>query len=206
MIYNMNSMIDFTSYKEYGNPQEMSNLYYEWTKDINEKKDERIHAIEVYCGRISEFINCRLRGGKSVYPYDDIYETIQKMLAKSPTLTSNTILYRALPPCIIERMILETETQGFYRDKGFLSTSLNLNGISNIRDVSISKIMYVLKLYVPEGTHGLYIEDIKGEGMGRGELEVILPRNSKLLIINQPYKENVYGYLINDCIVKYDNM
>lgn len=202
----MNYSIDFSSYKEYDNPQEMSNLYYEWTKDINEKRDNRIHAIEEYCGQISRFINSRLRGDESVYPYDDVLETIQTLLIGSPSLPTNTILYRALPLCVIERMILETKTQGFYRDKGFLSTSLNIEGISNVKDVPIAKIINILRLYVPEGTHGLYIEDIKGEGMGRGELEVILPRNSKIIMINQSYKENEYGYRINECILEYDNM
>lgn len=83
---------------------------------------------------------------------------------------------------------------------------MNIEGISNVKDVPIAKIINILRLYVPEGTHGLYIEDIKGEGMGRGELEVILPRNSKIIMINQSYKENEYGYRINECILEYDNM
>ena len=40
----MNYSIDFSSYKEYDNPQEMSNLYYEWTKDINEKREAEEEA------------------------------------------------------------------------------------------------------------------------------------------------------------------
>ena len=206
IMHNIHLPYNLISYKEYCNPQEMSDLYSEWSKDINEKRDDRIHAIKQYCGRISWFINSRLRGGENIYPYDDVFETIQSLLSESPSLPTNTILYRALPLCVMEGMIIETRTQGFYRDKGYLSTSLNLDGISNVKDVSIAKIMHVLKLYVPKGTHGLYIEDIKDESMGRGELEVILPRNSKIIMINQPYKEKEYGYMINECIVKYDNL
>lgn len=189
-------------YKEYDNPKEMSDYYSEWSEDINNSKDHRILAIENYCGFIHEKINGYLRGYAKIGPFSDYLDTIQKLFTLSPVLPNNTILYRALPLCVIEKMQSEIKTNGFYIDRGFLSASLNLNGISNVKDYPHGEIESVLRLYVPKGVPALYIEDIKGRGMGRGELEVILPRNLKIKMIRAPYKDMRFGYNIYDSILE----
>lgn len=191
-------------YKEYDNPKEMLDYYSEWSKDINDNKDHRILAIENYCGFVHEKINGYMRGLAKLGPFSDYLDTIQTLFSSSPLLPNNTILYRALPLCVIEKMQSEIKTNGFYVDRGYLSTSLNLNGISNIKDYPHGKIECVLRLYVSKGVPALYIEDIKGSGMGRGELEVILPRNLKIKMIRSPYKDMRFGYNIYDTILEYD--
>lgn len=195
----------FTGYKEYHDPEEMATLYSSWSKEINDACDERIRAISFYAGWRSTEINKFLRGDSS-HCYDgDIIETFRQLLASSPRLLKNTVLYRAIPFFVLERVLKEMETTGQCVDNGFLSTSLNLTGISNIEDDLMGKVEYVLKLYVPSGVPALYIEDIKGSGMGRKEYEIILPPGAVIRMNRPPFKEKVFGYWIFECELDYNS-
>lgn len=198
--------LDFSSYYEYGNPQELSEYYSAWSKSINEHKDERIHAIELYCGYISEKVNQFLRGNEDRCLFLDTIRGLDGLLSSSPSLKNNTILYRALPLPVMEIVLASMKANGYYLEKGFLSTSISLKGISNIDRETIGRVKYVLKLYVPKRTPALYVEDIEGSGMDeREEQEVILPRDSKIRPINRPFHEKEFGYWIFECIVEYDH-
>ena len=82
-----------------------------------------------------------------------------------------------------------------------LSASFNLNGIMNfvksINEIVFEEIEFqVLKLYIPQGTPALYIEDIEGSGMGREELELILPRDATIKKLRSPYWDERFGFQI----------
>ena len=61
----------------------------------------------------------------------------------------------------------------------------------------------MLKLHVPKGVSALYIEDIQGSGMGRGELEVILPPNTTIKQVKAPYIEPIHKYILFECLLTY---
>ena len=194
----------YEDYIGYDDEKVISDIYYEWSKDINNQRDIRIEAIENYCGFVHENINGFLRGMAEIKPFQNYLDAIQTMFFTAPSLPNNTILYRALPYDIIKIILSEIEIHGTCREKGLLSTSLNLKGISKYLEGLVKAEMPVLQLYVPKGTPAIYIEDIKGRGMGRGELEMILPRDSTIKMLLSPYKEDKYGYWIYECNLEYE--
>ena len=202
----MGLMLFRNNFMEYVNEREMSNLFSKWSEDINNCRDLRVEAIANYCGYVHEKINGFLRGTAEIGQFSNYLDTIRTMLSSAPFLPNNTILYRALPYYVIKTVLSEMDSQGAYREKGFLSTSLNLIGISNfVKD--IDDIEYqVLKLYVPKGTPALYVEDIKGSGMGRGELEMILPEGASIKKFRSPYRDEQFGFWIYECTLEYGGL
>lgn len=194
---------DTKGYREYLEPEEIDRIYSDKTKEINDARDERLIVIACYAGWRSLEINQYLRGDSLNCDHEDNIETLRQLLAVSPRLPEKTVLYRAVSFFVLELMVKEMENTGYFLDKGFLSTSLNLAGISNIEDDLMGKVEYVLKLYVPCGVHALYIENIKGMGMQREEYEVILPPDSIIRMIRPPFKEMRYGYWIFECGLEY---
>lgn len=207
----MGLMLLCNNFIEYDNEKEISSLFAKWTKDINSCRDFRIEAIVNYCGYVHEKINGFLRGTAKIGPFSNYLDIIQTMLSAAPLLPNNTILYRALPLHVIKTILSEMEIQGIYREKGFLSTSLNLNGIMNfvksINDIKFDDIEFqVLKLYVTQGTPALYVEDVEGSGMGRGELEMILPRGATIKKIRSPYWDERFSFWIHECSLEYGGL
>ena len=186
-------------------------LFAKWTKDINSCRDFRVEAIAYYCGEVHKKINGFLRGTAEIGPFSNYLDTIQAMLSVAPLLPYNIILYRALPLHVIKTVLSEMDMYGSYLEKGFLSTSLNLNGIMNFVK-SINEIVFediefqVLKLYIPQGTPALYIEDIEGSGMGREELELILPRDATIKKLRSPYWDERFGFWIHECSLEYGGL
>lgn len=191
------------NYIEYVNEQEISDVFGEWSKDINTHKDIRIDAIAYYCGYTHENINGFLRGTAEIGPFSDYLDVIQAMMLIAPTIPNNTILYRALPYNVMSAILTEMDTRGIYQEKGFLSTSLNLVGISNFVKNYENIEFQLFKLYVPQGTPALYAEHIKGNGMERGELEMILPRGITIKKPSSSYREDKYGFWIYECELEY---
>lgn len=209
-LQNNRFMLLRDNFVEYDNESEISNLFSKWTKDINSSRDIRIEAIAYYCGDVHDIINGFLRGTAKIGPFLTYLNTIHAMLSTAPLLPDNTILYRALPYDVIKAILSEMDTLGTYREKGFLSTSLNLNGITNFvksfNDIVFEDIEFqVLKLYVQRGTPALY-EDIDGSGMGRREFEMILPKNATIKKLRSPYWDNRYGFRIHECALEYGGL
>lgn len=194
------------NYIEYDTEQEISDAYLEWSKDINTHRDIRINAIAYYCGYTHENINAFLRGTAEIGPFSDYLDAIETMMSIAPTIPNNTILYRALPYNVMSDILKEMDTQGSYQEKGFLSTSLNLIGISNFVKGHEDREFQLLKLYVPQGTPALYVEDINGEGMKREEYEMILPRNATIKKLCSPYWEDRFGFWIYECELEYGGL
>lgn len=191
------------NYIEYDNEQEMSDVFFKWSKDINTHRDIRIDAIANYCGYIHGNINGFLRGMAKIGQFLDYLDAIQTMMSAAPLLPNNTILYRALSYNVMSDILKEMDTQGSYQEKGFLSTSLNLIGISNFVKGHEDSEFQLLKLYVPQGTPALYVEDIKGNGMGRKEYEMILPRDATIKKLCSPYRDDKFGFWIYECELEY---
>lgn len=196
-------IIQKADYREYAVPHDFSTLYSQWSKDINDSSDNRLKALELYCGSVSQVINNYLRGIYKKCAYQDVLQTMQSLLQSSPCLPNNTILYRAIPHYVLEHMISAMKNCGIFQEKGFLSTSLNLNGIAHIQPDLMGEIRFVLKIYVPKGVHAVYVDDIKASSMGRGELEVILPRDSIIQISRIPYKDKRFGYWVFESVLEY---
>lgn len=207
----MGLMLLRNNYIEYYNEKEISSLFAKWTKDINSCRDFRVEAIAYYCGEVHKKINGFLRGTAEIGSFSNYLDTIQAMLSVAPLLPYNIILYRALPLHVIKTVLSEMDMYGSYLEKGFLSTSLNLNGIMNfvksINEIVFENIEFqVLKLYIPQGTPALYIEDIEGSGMGREELELILPRDATIKKLRSPYRDERFGFWIHECSLEYGGL
>lgn len=192
----------FVNYAEFS-PERLSELFCEWSNDINRQRDGRIHAIEYYCGYISEKINMYLRRQLEYCDYEGEMETLRKLICNAPIIPGRTIIYRAIPVQVLDALLVMVEKEGFYVDRGFLSTSLNLNGIANFQ-ADMGRKKHVLKLFVQCDTHALYVEDIHGYGMGRGEQELILPPGAKITPLSIPHISRQYGYTIYDCLLTYE--
>ena len=120
---------------------EISQYYRNWSTEINENRDDRIRSIAHYCGYAAESINNYLRGYSDVCSQLDIADNMSHLLSTAPTLPHNTVLYRVINLQTIETIISEMMATGSYTDKGFLSTSISLDGIANISDDTIFKKM-----------------------------------------------------------------
>ena len=79
--------------------------------------------------------------------------------------------------------------------------------MKSINDIKFDDIEFqVLKLYVTQGTPALYVEDVEGSGMGRGELEMILPRGATIKKIRSPYREELFRFWIHECSLEYSGL
>lgn len=139
-----------------------------------------ISSYEYYVGWGSVHINNYLRG----LPTAPKTEYLDKHIANLDSefrkfeIEENILAIRRIANWHIKKQI---KPRKIYKDKGYLSTSLNINyRLDENGDPQLLKNEAILIIKVPKGTNGIYIESKNISESD--EFELLLPRDSELFI------------------------
>lgn len=212
MYGDLNSTIeDKSKYKEFSTEEECKewgNRYYsnfgnKYKEDMLSAKKVGFHsnsetsAIEHYCGHSYKGINQYLRNG--VDSGEEIYYKMASILimamCSAPKIPEDIVVYRMVNKVFIDEL---TNNNKFVelkalQEKGFMSTSL-LRDISNIYS-SDNTGLYLLKIYVPKGTIGIYVNSV----VSRDEEEILIAPNYVLRLVDYPYYDESNSIKIFEC-------
>ncbi|GIZ15805.1 ADP-ribosyltransferase [Capnocytophaga catalasegens] len=166
-----------------------------WTTDENDKnRINELESIEIYCGYGSEYVNDCLRKNKSIDI--SIYKNIPfylKNLINKFEIEDDIIVVKRIPSLVLKK---ENYREGnLYKDKAFLSTSLNINYRLNYQSEEKklnNNALCIIK--VPKGTNGVYIHKALGGG-GRDEYEVLF--NTETSFIVEKRRKIFNNYILN---------
>lgn len=164
----------------------------------NEDDKNRINELEninFYCGYVSEYVNDCLRKNRLIdIP---IYKNIPfylKSLINKFEIEDDIIVIRRIPSLVLKK---ENYKEGnLYKDKAFLSTSLNINYRLNYQseERKLNKdVLCIIK--VPKGTKGVYIHKALEDEGGRNEYEVLF--NTETLFIVEKRRKIFNNYILN---------
>lgn len=201
---------DKSRYKEFLTVEECrewGDYYSNWAKRYKEIMSlfEKIKAnhtsetapIECYCGNSYREINEILRFGynSDKHLYDKMVDILIMTLCSAPKIKDNIVVYRLVNDAFIKELIGNNKLSDsiLTREKGFMSTSL-LKDIVNIYSDGGSGL-YLLKIYVPKGTVGIYVNTVTR----RDEEEILLAPNNYLRLIEYPYYDEGYSIKIFEC-------
>lgn len=153
------------------------------------------NAIANYCGNYSDMINSSLRCGDKSFDnnciYKDISSTLDNIL-QAQQIPINIITYRMVGYEYVLSMAKGKLKSGTtIEDFAYMSTGLVYSKlcIEHPRDA-------VLRIKVPAGSNGLYLEFLSHRP---NEQEVLLPRQTKLKVLS--VKKYFCNPKIIDCIV-----
>lgn len=135
---------------------------------------EEINVVSEYCKQRNEVINKQLRNNlvqESTQREIDILDRVSQLYQ----LKEDLIVYRIVSVDIFKE-------SSIYTEQGFLSVSL-VDGDIN----SIHRGKYKLKIFVPKGTYGFYVDFIS---MRHGEFEFLMPRDIKLRKIRSKHEKD----------------
>lgn len=197
------------NYKEFENKEESQKwgkIYYsDWgekytnlMKSVKDKLSMKIFEIPVesYCGNTYSSINHYLRNDiHSTSNYErEISDMLIIAIHSAPRIPNDIIVYRLVSDNFIKHLI-ENNKKGKYltTEKGFMSTSM----LKNITELDERYTTYsnLLKIYVPKGMLGLYVNSVTG----RKEEEILFPPNLDLSLIAYPYKDKETKKTIYEC-------
>lgn len=197
------------NYKEFENKEESKKwgkIYYsDWgekytnlMKSVKDKLSMKIFEIPVesYCGNTYSSINRYLR--TDIHSTSNYEREISDMLIiaihSAPRIPNDIIVYRLVSDNFIKHLIGNNK-KGKYltTEKGFMSTSM----LKNITELDERYTTYsnLLKIYVPKGMLGLYVNSVTG----RKEEEILFPPNLDLSLIAYPYKDKETKKTIYEC-------
>lgn len=153
--------------------------------------------IESYCGYSYRQINKFLRNDidNGIKQFREMSDILTLVLCSAPRIPCKVILYRMVSCEFVERLIAynKQEKTTPIQEKGFMSTSL-LKDIAN-QNESYANDGIMLKIYVEQGTIGLYVNAITY----RSEEEMLLCPNLYLGLANYPYRDKESGKIIYEC-------
>lgn len=181
--------------------------YSDWTKRYKEimslferiKPDYSLESapIECYCGNSYRGINEFLRFGyhSDKHVYDKMVDILIMTLCSAPKIKDNIVVYRVVNDVFIKELIENNKLSDPIptQEIGFMSTSL-LKDIVNVYSDGGSG-QYLLKIYVPKGTVGIYVNTVTR----RDEEEILLAPNNYLRLIEYPYYDESYSIRIFEC-------
>ena len=166
-------------------------------KKINKNHSIEMSTIECYCGESYREINelLRLEHISDKHLYGKMVDILIMTLCSAPKIKDNIVVYRVVNDAFIKELIGNNKLSGSIptREKGFMSTSL-LKDIVNIYSDEGSGL-YLLKIYVPKGTVGIYVNTVTR----RDEEEILLAPNNYLRLIEYPYYDESYSIKIFEC-------
>lgn len=201
---------DKSRYKEFLTVEECrewGDYYSNWAKrykeimslfeKIKENHTSETAPIECYCGNSYREINEILRSGynSDKHLYDKMVDILIMTLCSAPKIKDNIVVYRLVNDAFIKELIGNNKLSDSIptREKGFMSTSL-LKDIVNIYSDGGSGL-YLLKIYVPKDTVGIYVNTVTR----RDEEEILLAPNNYLRLIEYPYYDEGYSIKIFEC-------
>ena len=201
---------DKSKYKEFLTAEECrkwGDYYSDWAKRYKETMSlfEEIKAnhsletapVECYCGYSYREINEFLRFGdcSDKKLYEKISDILIMTLCSAPKIPNDIVVYRVVNDVFIKELIRNNKLPDSIttQEKGFMSTSL-LKDIVNVYSDGGSGL-YLLKIYVPKGTVGIYVNTVTR----RDEEEIFLAPSNYLRLIEYPYYDESYSVKIFEC-------
>lgn len=201
---------DKSKYKEFSTVDECKkwgNYYSCWANRYKDvmllvEKIKNNHSIETstiecYCGysfrEVNEFLRFGYHSNKQLY--DKMVDILIMLLCSAPKIKDDIVVYRVVDDVFIKELIGKNKLKDSIgtREKGFMSTSL-LKNIVNIYSNGGSGL-YLLKIYVPKGTVGIYVNTVTR----RNEEEILLAPNNYLRLIEYPYYDKKFSVKIFEC-------
>lgn len=194
------------------------NLYKDWSKRIKDFRfnlkicnifpcdrynilNNNITAIEWYCGYPYKQMNMILRKLYNerielIPYYEQLCNLLMCEMLSAPRIDENIVLYRFINDIAFGQIMTELNENGYYKELGFMSTSLlkiiNDNGVPE----SYSNASYVLKLYVKKDSIGVFSSILAGRSF---EHEIILSCGGILEPIKKPYVDNTTKKIVLEC-------
>ncbi len=208
--------VECSKYREFLDDREATNwgnkTYLNWAvrykeimsqvqmNNVNSNSFLPYNCLECYCGYEYRQINRFLRDGtdNEYHHYREKSDILSLLLMSAPRIPDDIILYRVVCDEFIEELI-DNNKKGMPAtlEKGFLSTSLIKQTI--ISDVEFKGSNSLLKIYVDEGTIGLYVNSVTR----RNEQEMLLYPNYYLGLVNYPYEDTASNKTIYECKLIY---
>ena len=202
-------------YREFLNADETADwgkkYYGEWGKRYKEIMKEAkpvlscecfASVIENYCGHSSKSLNLYLRENyqdkktnseheadkvKEMCRISEMADILSIVLCYAPRIPHNLVVYRMVDDNFVRMLSEDSRKSGGYTEEpGFLSTSL-LKKIAE--DKEYEHRGNLLKIYVPRGSVGAYINEI----MARDEEEILFLPNAGLTMLDYPAKDKETG-------------
>lgn len=182
-------MITENNYLHFSSPVDASNWSYKHlAANIDmEQNSELYDFIRYYCQGIHHVYNRKLRFNtieESIYigHVQNAISTISEIL-----IPENIITYRYVPEKIFQYMLKWSKVQWCRKgsiifDKAFYSTTLTKN--SPNKQHIYHNYKYLLKIYVPTGTPGFYVDPYSE----MNENELLLLPNTKLKVIKKRFQ------------------
>lgn len=201
---------DKSKYKKFSTLEECEkwgNYYSDWAKrykgimslfeKIKENHSLGSAPVECYCGysyrEVNEFLRFGYHSDKKLY--DKMADILIMTLCSAPKIKDDIVVYRVVNDVFIKELIRNNKLPDSIptQEKGFMSTSL-LKDIVNVYSDGGSGL-YLLKIYVPKGTVGIYVNTVTK----RDEEEILLAPNNYLRLIEYPYYDESYSIRIFEC-------
>ncbi len=202
---------DKLKYKKFDTPEEATQWgeehYSEWGLKYKENvgvynkflDSSFAETIEYYCGWSYRGINNYLRNGvdEEDNHYREMADILCLHLVSAPRIPCDIVVYRVVGDNFIDRLI-ECNKYDIYEcihEKGFMSTSL-IESIAKMDDAYKSG-KNLLKIFVPGGTVGLYVNSV----CERNEQEILLAPNTFLGLLSYPYYKKSLDKKVFECIL-----
>lgn len=164
--------------------------YGTWAKEylagLAERDKNRIgwlarQPIENYCGEVFREINPALWSGKALPDqYDEMESLLKNIISSAPHIPEPLTAYRLENNNVLALVEASLKSGKPFEFKSYMSTSL-LTDIMTWTTATFSDRDILLKLYIPEGAPGIYVDDI----CNRGESELILQRGLKVCVLRR---------------------
>ena len=184
----MNSL-DYKKYKCFINDESAKNWGRRYYKDFSSKykeynqqlaKFDHMHnsskCVEYFCGHGYREMNNYLRNDTINAAAKSYTEALTFTLLLAPPIPEDIVVYRLVCPEFIEALI---KSNSQIIEKGFLSSGM----LTSITELNEHYADYddMLRLYVPKGIRGLYVNEIAP----RQENEIILIPNTHIRLIKK---------------------
>lgn len=151
--------------------------------------------LEQYCGHLYKSINNFLRKDRdnTYYTNREFADILSLVLCTAPRIPFDLNVYRMVSDVFIEMLVEQNKRSYAIQENGFMSTSL-LKDIVNVQE-PYAKEKNLLKIYVPKGTIGVYVNSVTK----RNEEEMLLPTKLGLGLVSYPYEDVETGKIIWEC-------
>ena len=221
----IDNKIDYTNFKNPKEAMEWGRKYYQqWGENykvaVNNipknlfKNPILEDTILLYSGQGYKEINKLLREKEEngmeqseKKDYREASDILSLVLLLAPRIPCNIIVFRMVNDSFIKDLIEKNKKLEPIQEKGFMSTSL-LPNISRV-DQSYAREKNMLKIFVPKGTVGIYVNAIRkakdfysdAHSPNDSEEEMLLLRNMGLRLVEYPYRDNDIGKIIYECLL-----
>lgn len=199
---------DYKSFYSFQEAEEWGKLHYnKWAQnykktmplasDIMRDRSVASAPLEFYCGHCYRDMNSYLRNGPAVsYRCQAVTlcDVLIVSLCHAPRVPEQIVVYRLVCDEFIQKLLADNKAGTYTTEFGFLSTSLLANIIDHTEE-QYSKHNSLLKIYVPRGTVGIYVNSVTA----RVEQEMLFAPRRGLALVAPPYFDTDIGKNVFEC-------